>query len=154
MTQRTDKLEAIAAEGLAKAKSSRLYDQVYGGFRKDQEPKLDQEAKKLLAKGVHDELKERLNPFGKAQFLGIFRLTPIETRREPNDEVYITKINLRKEGAPELLPICTCLCRCEDGRFQRSNTARTWALLIYFDREYTKDPVGPAQNVPSKLPSK
>ena len=71
---------------------------------------LDEEGRELL-KRTQDDLEENL-PHAKQEYMGQLELRPVVSRKEPDDEVFITKINLRRNKAQDKIPECVCLCHC------------------------------------------
>ena len=70
----------------------------------------DDEIRNLLRKS-QDDLEEIL-PHARQEYMGRLGLQPIPWRREPEDEVFITKINLRRNKLQDEIPECSCLCHC------------------------------------------
>ena len=71
---------------------------------------LDEEGRELM-KRTHDNLEENL-PHAKQEYMGQLELRQVVSRKEPDDEVFITKINLRRNKALDDIPECVCLCHC------------------------------------------
>ena len=60
---------------------------------------------------TQDDLEENL-PHAKQEYMGQLELRPVVSRKEPDDKVFITKINLRRNKAQDEIPECVCLCHC------------------------------------------
>ena len=71
---------------------------------------LDEDRKELM-KRTQDGLEENL-PDAKQEYMGQLELRPVVSRKEPDNEVFITKINLRRNKAQDKIPECVCLCHC------------------------------------------
>ena len=70
----------------------------------------DDEIRNVLRKS-QDNLEEIL-PHARQEYMGRLGLQPITWRREPEDKVFITKINMRRNKLQDEIPECSCLCHC------------------------------------------
>ena len=75
----------------------------------------DEELRELLRRS-QDDLEESL-PHAKQEYMGRLELRPVTWRREPNDEVFVTKINLKRNKPQDEIPECICLCLCGSDLF-------------------------------------
>ena len=69
---------------------------------------LDEEGRELM-KRTYKDLEENL-PHAKKEYMGHLEIHPVVSRKEPDDKVFITKINLRRDKAQNEIPECVCLC--------------------------------------------
>ena len=70
----------------------------------------DEELRELLRRSQVD-LEESL-PHAKQEYMGRLELRPVTWRREPDDEVFVTKINLKRNKPQDEIPEFICLCLC------------------------------------------
>ena len=112
MTHRDRYRAKIKAKKLT-SKQSRARTEPYPKLDEEETepyPELDGEGKKLLRK-TQDDLEENL-PHSKNEFMQQLQLQPRVVRREPDDEIFTTKIYLRRRNEQDVIPQCICPCYC------------------------------------------